>query len=79
MRFNDRILFESFPAVFGVKSNFGFCCRLCCVSIIPVINALSEGQTFTVADKKTGISEDPVCGVLIPLLGKLKLPLGPAN
>jgi hypothetical protein len=44
--------------------------RLCVISIIPVVNVLSMGQTYTVADNKTGISEEPMCGVVVPLVGK---------
>ena len=43
--------------------------RLCIVSVIPVVNVVSLGQTYTVADKKTGISEDIICGAIIPLVG----------
>ena len=45
--------------------------RLCVISSIPILHVFSLGQTYTVADKKTGISEEPVCGVVVPLIGKL--------
>ena len=50
--------------------NFHFS-RLCVISSIPILHVFSLGQTYTVADKKTGISEEPVCGVVVPLIGKL--------
>ncbi len=44
-------------------------CRLCIISCIPVVNVLSLGQTYTVADKKGGITDDIICGAIIPLVG----------
>ena len=52
-----------------------FSSRLCIISCIPVVNVLSLGQTYTVADKKAGISDDVICGAIVPLVGKFFISL----
>ena len=68
-RFPVQILFFTKIFTGGSLLKGASLSRLCIVSVIPVVNVVSLGQTYTVADKKTGISEDIICGAIIPLVG----------
>ncbi|EKX54659.1 hypothetical protein GUITHDRAFT_100134 [Guillardia theta CCMP2712] len=45
-------------------------CRLCIVTTIPVVNGLSQGQAYTVVDGHEGIIQEPLCGIVVPLVGE---------
>eukprot|EP00960_Hanusia_phi_P065050 765986-Hanusia_phi.AAC.4 len=46
--------------------------RLCIVTTIPVVNGLSQGQAYTVVDGHEGITQEPLCGIVVPLLALLR-------
>mmetsp|Transcript_37045 Transcript_37045/g.75913 ORF Transcript_37045/g.75913 Transcript_37045/m.75913 type:complete len:155 (+) Transcript_37045:25-489(+) len=50
-------------------------CRLCVVTTIPYVNALSLGQGYTVMDGHSGIVDEPVCGIVIPAVGACFCPI----